>query len=47
MCHGARRFGSHEEAPGYVEKHGLELKPPERKLPPSDAGDVGWAGRNG
>ena len=45
LGHGTKRFGTHEEALGYVEHHGLELKPPEAKLPPSDAGDVGWAGR--
>ena len=43
--HTSQRFGSHEEALSYVEKNRLKLKAPEGGLPPSDAGDVGWAGR--
>jgi hypothetical protein len=45
MGHNTKRFGTHEEALGYVEHHGLTLKTPPSGLPPSDAGDVGWAGR--
>ena len=46
LGHGTKRFGTHNEALGYVEQNRLKLKAPERRLPPSDAGDVGWAGKH-
>ena len=43
--HGNLRFPTHEEAMAHMEKYGLEHHVPEPPTPPSDAGDVGWAGR--